>query len=456
MLFTAVQRLDYIFLGYFLVVNLFYALLLLVSIPIIVKRSRELKLEDFQRLIRSESLPGIGIIIPVFNEEKTIVETVQSILKLDYPLKKIIIVNDSSIDETLKRLNEAFDLVEMPAVYPQKIKTAFVNRVFQSLQTPELLIIDKQHGGKGDTLNAGINACPYPLFLSCDADTLIERDALLRMVRPFLVEKGVIAQGGTIRLLNGCEQKDGVVTRVRIPLKLIEGVQVIEYLRAFLYGRLGWNSLGGNFIISGAFGLFDRQAVVECGGYLSGTVAEDIEITVALTRKMREKKKQKATLFLPDPVAWTHAPNTWKQLARQRERWHRALILTMSRHRDMFLNPKYGPSGLIGMPYFALGEMVQPIIEILTYIFIGLGLFVGALDWEFVFLFFSLTWGMSVLFTIASITMESMTFQRIQYKRHLFSMFLFSILENFGYRQLYQFWKLKAFYKYFYKSRRWG
>ncbi len=397
---------DYICLMFFFFVNSFYALLLILSFPAIARRFRELQIEDIYRLLQSDSLPPISVIIPVFNQYNIIVDSVKSILDLSYPSKEVIVVNDGSSDHTLDTLIEAFEFVKIPTIFPSTIETAPIHDIYQSQQFPNLKLIDKENGGKGDALNAGINIATAPLFLGIDSDTLIQNDALLRMVRPFLSTEGIAAEGGTLRILNGCEYEHGRISKVGVPSGLLTGIQVGEYLRAFLYGRLGWNSLGGNLIVSGAFGLFDKNVALKVGGYSTDTVGEDMELVVKVTKYLRPKIKGPIVHFIPDPVAWTEVPDTFIGLARQRERWHRGLVEVMVKYKDMLFNPKYGKTGFIAMPYMLIAEMLQCFVEIWGYIGVLVGIYIGVIDWYFFVMFFIITWGFSVFLTIASLIMD--------------------------------------------------
>src|ERR671922_284871 len=259
---------NFAILVYFLALNSFYALLLVLSIPEIWEQTRLAEDEDFQRLMQSDALPPITILVPAYNESATIEASVTAILTLEYRNYEVIVVNDGSKDDTLEQLRHAFDLYEVPRTYPETVPTRPLRALYRSRSRSRLLVLDKENGGKADSLNAAINASRFPLVIAVDADTLIEPDALLRLTRPFLLGRQIAAVGGTVRVANGCVVKHGQVTDARVPRRLIPGVQVVEYLRAFLFGRLGWNRLGRNLIISGAFGMFSRRHLLEIKGYL--------------------------------------------------------------------------------------------------------------------------------------------------------------------------------------------
>lgn len=440
---------------YFFLMNSFFALLVVLSFPQIYRRFVELKIEGMDHLLTSEALPPISIIIPVHNEEKTIIDSIHALIDLSYPKKELVVVNDGSTDTSLEVIMKQFDMVEVPQLFTIRVPSKPIKKLYRSKLFSNLLLVDKENGGKGDTQNAGMNFASCPLFLVMDSDTIIEKDALLRMIRPFITQKNVIAEGGTIRILNGCRVEKGKIRESRIPKGVIPGIQVGEYLRAFLYGRLGWNALGGNFIVSGAFGLFDREKVIEIGGYSTETVGEDFELSVHLLKHFKKKNRKSFIAFVPDPVAWTDVPSDFSTLARQRERWHRGLIDIMWKYRSMIFNPRYGMSGMVAMPYLLFGELLQPIFELIYYLFILIGLVLGIIPLKYMLLFFAVTMGISFVLTISAITMEMITFRRYGKFSDMIRLIFYAVIENFGYRQCYLFWKLWGFKKYFRKDLSW-
>ena len=442
---TLVATTDLGILFYFLVLNSFYAALLIFSIPEIWEQTRLAEDEDFQRLMQSDALPPITILVPAYNESATIEASVTAILTLEYRNYEVVVVNDGSKDDTMDRLRHAFDLYEIPRIYPETIATKPLRALYRSRSRSRLLVLDKENGGKADSLNAAINASRFPLVIAVDADTLIEPDALLRLTRPFLLGRQIAAVGGTVRVANNCTVKDGRVTDARVPGKIIPGIQVVEYLRAFLFGRLGWNRLGGNLIISGAFGLFRKEYVMAVNGYRTSSIVEDLDLVVRMHRYLRQHKIKYEMPFIPDPVAWTEVPESFKILSRQRERWHRGLIAAMWQYKTMLFNPRYGRIGFFAMPFYAFGEMLAPVVELLGYLITLLGLAFGLVDVSFALLFVLVAWGYGMLLSIWAVVLEEVSFRRYRRFGDLFRLLLFAALENFGYRQLTVFWRLKAF-----------
>jgi cellulose synthase/poly-beta-1,6-N-acetylglucosamine synthase-like glycosyltransferase len=328
--------------------------------------------------------------------------------------------------------------------------------VYRSRTRSRLLVLDKENGGKADSLNAAINASRFPLVIAVDADTLIEPDALLRLTRPFLLGRQIAAVGGTVRVANNCTVKDGRVTDARVPRRLLPGIQVVEYLRAFLFGRLGWNRLGGNLIISGAFGLFRKDYVAAIGGYRTTSIVEDLDLVIRLHGYLRAHRIRYVMPFIPDPVAWTEVPESAKILARQRERWHRGLIAAMWQYKWMLFNPRYGRVGLLAMPFYAFGEMLAPLIEVMGYIVTILGLSAGMVDLSFALLFILVAWGYGMLLSIWAVVLEEVSFRRYRRFSDLLLLLLYASLENFGYRQRTVWWRLKAFVTVWKSGHVWG
>lgn len=441
-----IRNADYAILVYFLALNSFYALLLLLSIPEIWEQTRLAEDEDFQRLMQSDALPPITILVPAYNEQKTIEASVTAILTLHYRTFEVVVVNDGSKDATLETLHHAFDLYEVPRTYPETIPTQPVRAVYRSRTRTKLVVVDKENGGKADSLNAAINASRFPLVIAVDADTLIEPDALLRLTRPFLLGREIAAVGGTVRVANGCAIQHGQVIDARVPRRLLPGIQVVEYLRAFLFGRLGWNRLGGNLIVSGAFGLFRKDLLLAVGGYRATSMVEDLDLVVRLHRYLQRRKVRYEIPFIPDPVAWTEVPESLRVLARQRERWHRGLVAAMWQYRGMLFNPRYGRVGLIAVPFYTLGEMLSPLVEVFGYVITAVALALGVVNVSFALLFLLVAWGYSMLLSLWAVVLEEVSFRRYRRVGDLVRLVLFALLENLGYRQCAVWWRVRTFF----------
>jgi cellulose synthase/poly-beta-1,6-N-acetylglucosamine synthase-like glycosyltransferase len=441
---------------YFLGVNSWY-LVLLISSLIEMRRHMLLIADESRHLLLSSTLsPTISILAPAFNEESTIEGSLRALLALQYPRLEVIVISDGSTDDTVKVLIERFDLVPVKTIYERRIKTKLVRNLYRSATYPSLVVVDKENGGKADALNVGLSFARGELVCAMDADTLIEGDGLQRMVRPFLYATNVVATGGTIRVVNGSDVNLGRIVKARVTTHALAGIQVVEYLRAFLFGRLGWNRLGGNIIISGAFGLFRRESVVNAGGYLHDTVGEDMELVLRLKRLSYERSGPGTIAFVPDPVAWTEVPETLKVLGRQRDRWHRGLADVLWRHRKMFLNPRYGITGLFVFPYYVFVELLAPLIEAVGLITIVTGLILGFIDWRFAALFYLTAYGLGTALTAFTLILEDISFHRYNTFRDRGLLFWWALMENLGYRQMTVYWRLRGLWKFLLGRKDWG
>lgn len=448
--------LEWAVFAYFLLVNGCYAALLVAASREMIRHVRSVRGELRARLLGSSAVPRISILAPAFNEEATIEDSVRSLLALYYPNLEIVVVNDGSRDDTVAVLTERFELVPMPSVLEARVATKAVRRLYRSRTHPNLVVADKDNGGKADALNVALNLASGDLVCAIDADTIIEPDALQRLVRPFLSSDTVIAAGGTIRVANGSVIRHGRILEVNAPRHLLAGFQVIEYLRAFLFGRLGWNRLGGNLIISGAFGLFDRTAVLGIGGYAHDTVGEDMELVIRLRRRGFETDGRSDVDFVPDPVAWTEVPESLRVLGRQRDRWHRGLSDVLWRHRDVLFNPKYGSMGMVVFPYFVFVELLAPVVEAVGLIAGAIGLVFGFINIQFASLFFLAAYGLGFLLSLLTLLLEELSFQRYRGIRDRLVLIGCALLENVGYRQLTVVWRVRGIWKYLRGRKDWG
>jgi cellulose synthase/poly-beta-1,6-N-acetylglucosamine synthase-like glycosyltransferase len=449
--------LSWVILAYFLIVNGF--LVLLLAMAAIDLRSQRLDVwqEGRWRVLGSDVAPVISILAPAHDEELTVSESVRSLLTLRYPSLEVVIVNDGSSDATLERLRTDFDLVEIHAApIRRRIETAPIRGLYRSRRTPALVVVDKENGGKADALNAGLLVSSGELACAIDADTLVEPDALQRMIRPFLLDDGVVAAGGTLRVVNGCEVTSGRVVRQRAPRRFLPGVQAVEYLRAFLAGRVGWNRLGGNLIVSGAFGLFRRESMIAAGGYRHDTVGEDMELVVRMRRLAHERGEPERIVFVPDPVAWTVVPRRLRGLARQRDRWHRGLADVIERHRRIVLNPRYGAMGLVVAPYFVFVELLAPAVELIGLLLLAIGLPLGVVNVSFAVMFLVVAYGLGLLLTTLTIALEEWTYGGYGGLRDRLLLLAYGALESLGYRQLTAIWRVRGLVRHWRGHAEWG
>ena len=443
-------------LGYFVVANTVQTALIAGAALELRARARLAWGEELQSLLGSPAAPVVTVVAPAYNEESTIAQSVRALLTLRYPRLQVVVVNDGSGDGTLAALVDRFDLIAVPTVFRRVVPTSEVLGIYRSRMTPDLVVVDKINGGKADALNAGLNVATGDLVCAVDADTLISPDALLRVVRPFLGRDDVVAAGGTIRVANGSLVRAGRVLKAKVPRGILPGIQSVEYLRAFMFGRLGWNRLGGNLIISGAFGLFPRDSLLAIGGYLKETVGEDMELVVRLRRHGIETGGGTRVVFVPDPVAWTEAPESIRVLGRQRERWHRGLADVLWRHRRLVANPRYGVLGAFGFPYFVVIELLGPLIEIIGLAALATALALGVVDLSFMVLFLLVSYGWGLPLSLMAVVLDEIVSRSYSTWRDRGLLVLWALLENLGYRQCTIYWRLRGLVTYLGKSQEWG
>jgi cellulose synthase/poly-beta-1,6-N-acetylglucosamine synthase-like glycosyltransferase len=443
-------------LGYFLVVNTLYLGFSLFAYVALVNHRRRWTARELGAVMRSPATPGVSVLVPSFNEEKGIVDTVRSLLMLNYPQFEVIVISDGSTDRTLELLQNAFGLFRAPGTHDRLLETAEVRGVYRSVALREVVVIDKANGGKADAINAGINAARHPLICIIDADSVVEEHALTRAVLPFIEDPRTVASGGIVRIGNGCRVDEGRVTEVRAPHSWLATFQVVEYLRAFLAARVTHSAFNALLIVSGAFGVFRRDVVLEAGGMRTDTVGEDMELVVRLHRFCRDRKRPYRIVFQPDPVVWTEAPETRTMLARQRNRWQRGTLQVMEQHRQMLGNPRYGRIGLLALPYYVIFELAGPVIEVMALGVTVTGLGLGLVDWEMAKLIFMAAILYGTLISIASVLLEELSFRRYLRLLDVFKLLAAAVLENFGYRQLTTIWRLRGTIDYWRGQTAWG
>ena len=441
---------------YFIALNTLYLGFSFVALLELRRHRRKWTSRELGAVMRSPATPGISVIAPAFNEEATIGESVRSLLLLNYPQFEVIVVNDGSKDRTLDVAVKTFDLVRAPSAHAQPLATRPVRSVFRSLANRDLVVIDKENGGKADAINAGINVARYPLVCVIDADSLLEEHALTRAVLPFVENPATIAAGGIVRVANGCDVERGRVSDVRLPRSALATFQVVEYLRAFLAGRVAQSVMNSLLIISGAFGIFKREAVVAAGGFRHDTIGEDMELVTRLHRLYRERREPYRIVFQPDPVCWTEVPESSAVLARQRNRWQRGTLQVLSYHWRMLFNPKYGMVGLFSMPYYLLFEAIGPVVEITGLVVTLAAVAFGLLNVEIAWLMFLAAVVYGTMISLASVILEEVSFRRYLRARDLVRMVWYGLIESFGYRQLSTWWRLRGVIDFLRGKRAWG
>jgi biofilm PGA synthesis N-glycosyltransferase PgaC len=403
---------------------------------------------NYNSLVLSPLSPKISIIAPAFNESKTIIDNVRTLLSLYYNNFEVILVNDGSTDDTFEKMREAYDLVRVNYYFDYRIPCERIKGVYKS-QNPSytrLTVIDKNNGGKADSLNAGINICKSSLFVSIDADSIIESDSILKLVKPFLEEKEnkVIGTGGVIRIVNSCEVERGHIREIHIPKRILPRFQVLEYTRAFLLGRMAWSHLDGLMLISGAMGIFDRETVIDAGGYSIKTVGEDMELVLRMRRHMTEQGRKYEVTYIPDPLCWTEVPSDLKSMRRQRTRWTRGLVESLWTHRKMFMNPKYNRLGLLGYPYWFFFEWLSPLLALAGFIFTIFLIITNSLNWPFYLLLFLFVYTFAIALSTWSVLFEEITFHKYEKRRDVLRLVGTAFLEPLLYHPLVMLMSIKG------------
>jgi cellulose synthase/poly-beta-1,6-N-acetylglucosamine synthase-like glycosyltransferase len=442
---------------YFVVVNLTYLTFTLVAWHRLAAYRRARKYTPLDEIFASPFTPAVSVLLPAYNEEAGVVSSVTSLLDLRYPRHEVIVVNDGSTDGTLELLRDAFDLAPVRQALRTGLATAPVRATYVSRRRPNLWVVDKENGGKSDALNAGVNAAAHPYVCAVDADAILEPESLLRFVKPIVDDPGLVAAaGGVVRIANGAVVQSGRIVEFRLPRGKLASIQVVEYIRAFLIGRIGWGSVNALLIISGAFGLFRRELVEEVGGYARQTVGEDIELVVRLHVHMRQRQEAYRIAFVPDPVAWTEAPEDLVTLSRQRRRWQRGLGETLWRHRRQIGRPRLGVVGLVALPFFVVVEFLGSAIEAFGLLIVILAWLLGAFSVSFfvAFLIVSILFGL--VLSIAAIMLEEYAARRHERGGDVARLVLFALLENFGYRQLNGYWRCRGMIDLARGTQEWG
>lgn len=414
---------------------------------------------NYNSLVLSPLSPRISVIAPAYNESKTIIDNVRTLLSLYYNNFEIIIVNDGSTDDTFSKIREAYELVRVNYYFDYRIPCERIRGVYRSKNPSfnRLTVIDKNNGGKADSLNAGINICRSQLLVAIDADSIIEADSILKLVKPFLEEKDkkVIGTGGVIRIVNSCEVDKGFIRKIHLPVKFLPRLQVLEYTRAFLLGRMAWSHLDGLMLISGAMGMFDRETVIRSGGYSTKTVGEDMELVLRMRRYMADNDVPYEVTYIPDPLCWTEVPADLRSMKRQRTRWTRGLIESLWTHRKMLMGKKYGRLGFLGYPYWLFFEWAAPLIAFLGMVYTVTLVIAGKLNWPFFLLLFAFVYTFAVSLSTWAVLFEEITFHKYSRKREVLKLLATALAEPFFY-PVHTYFAVKGNIDYLRGKKGWG
>jgi cellulose synthase/poly-beta-1,6-N-acetylglucosamine synthase-like glycosyltransferase len=429
--------------GYFVAANTIYLVQMLVAWRAVRRRLRTIALEDFLDIRESGLAPPISLVVPAYNEGIMIIESVRALLALRYPKLEVVIVTVGSRDDTRDLLIAVFGLRLTPGVYWQRIRSKRVRGIYWSPAYPGFWVLDKVNGRKADAVNAGINLASAPYVCVVDGDSLLERDAMAAIMNAVLPRAAeTVAAGGAVRIVNGCAVGQTGITRVGTPRSFLGTSQVLEYLRAFLFGRMAWSELGSLMIVSGAFGVFRKDVLVEIGGFRHDTIGEDMDLVVRMHRHLRAARRTYRVAFAPDPVCWTECPETLGGLRHQRMRWQRGLGETLDHNHEMLADRRFGRIGLVAMPYLMGFEYLAPLVEVAGFAILPAGWALGLLDGSLFLLFVCASLAYGLCLSLTTLLLEELSFRRYREPRDLLRLTGAAVLENFGLRQLHSWWRL--------------
>jgi cellulose synthase/poly-beta-1,6-N-acetylglucosamine synthase-like glycosyltransferase len=444
---AVLDAVQLVVLGYLVLVTVTSVALVAIGGVVVGRRLRRSSPDEHDALFANPLTPAVSIVVPAHDEEAVIVASVRSLLALHYPELEVVVVDDGSTDATFARLEEAFDLVPVHRVLSGEVPViGRPTSVHAARDGRPLVVVRKPATGRrADALNVGITAARHPLVCMVDADSLLEEDALLRVVGPFVDDPvRTVAAGGAVRPVNGARVELGRVVAPRVPASALPAIQVVEYLRSFLFGRTAWSRLGALLVISGAFGVFRRDVLVEVGGVDLDCIGEDAELVTRIHARLRAQGRPYRMVFLAEPVCWTEVPSTLRVLGRQRRRWSRGLAEVLWRHRAMLGSPRYGTVGLLAMPYMLVVELLSPVVEAAGLAVTVLGLATGLVDPALAGLVALVALGYGVLLSLVALAAEELSYHRYPRWRDLGLALAAAVLENLGYRQLHAWWRLQG------------
>ncbi|WP_291122912.1 glycosyltransferase family 2 protein [Flavobacterium sp. UBA6046] len=452
----------YLFFIYTLAIIVSYIILAVISVIETVDYMKKNSFVNYNEILSSTISPSISIIAPAYNESLNIIENVRSLLSNHYANYDVIIINDGSKDDSLDKLIKAYELIQADYLINEQIQTKPLRKGVYKSTNPafeKLIVVDKENGGKADALNMGLNISNNKYVACIDVDCLLLEDALQKMIKPFLetTDTKVIAAGGVIRIANSCSIKEGKLLDVNLPKKMLEKGQILEYLRAFLLGRMAWSRLNGLLVISGAFGLFDKKIAIEVGGYDINTVGEDMELVVRMRGYMEEQKQKYKVAYIPDPLCWTEAPDNYKTFISQRNRWTRGTIETLRKHRKIGFNPKYGSMGLLSYPYWFFFERMAPVIEVVGILYFGILIAFKEVRWDYALSFIILAYLFIIMFSIVAIISEELTYHQYKKKGTGFKLIITALLEPFVNHPFILYAAIRGNIDYYFnKKKKWG
>ena len=436
--------LGYATLAYFVLMQ-GYLLFLGIMSAGVLRRSHHLnRFGRVWEVLSSQTTPPVSIVIPAYNEAEGIVDAVRSMAIVNYPRFEIVITNDGSSDRTLEALIDAFGLERVQVPYRPDIATAPVNAIYRGRGPVAITVVDKENGGRADALNAGINAARYPYALCTDADVILDANCLISAMRRVIEDRvRTIAVGGNIRPLNGSKVRLGHLVAATVPKGFVARMQTLEYLRTFLASRPAWSAMEGLPLVSGAFGVWKRSAVIAVGGFSRGHMGEDMDLTMRLHRYHIDNDIPYRIAYEPSAVIWTEVPSTVRVLRRQRIRWHRGLMTAVHDFTSMTLNPRYGKLGMVTWAGMVLFEYLAPVIEFLGWIVVPTAFVLGALNTTSLLGMLVLAFAFGLLNSIIALMLDE-AFGYFNRPVDTFRLITMALIENLGFRQMTVFWRIRA------------
>lgn len=403
------------------------------------------------------SFPPISVLVPAHNEEFTIIESVKSLLKVNYDKFEVIVINDGSSDNTLERLIQDFCLERSEYGLTSSLRCKPIISVYKSNLYPNLIVIDKVKGGKADALNCGINISQYDLYTCLDADTILEKDAIRKIVYPFIKKPNeVVAAGGTIKVINGCGVNNGNIAQMKTPSNLVVLMQIIEYIKRYNILRTSWGALNGLLVLSGAFGVFKKSTVIEVGGYSKSTVSEDTELIIKIHDHFSKRRDKYRIVHVPEACAWTQVPENMSEVKRQRIRWRKGKLGCLVSFKHMLFNYKYGCAGLITVPFTYLTDIIAPFITPFGYAVVIISLLLNLLDHNAVNLFIYGGLILGMIPSLVGILIEKIFVNRYRGRFDLVKILGVSIIEHFVFTLMTSIWTIKAAVEYLSDNQTWA
>jgi len=433
---TAVMMTIMIF---FLIINSFQALLLMFSVPELWSHWQLADDQYFHTLVGSESLPPVSV-VAVLASPAGSVAFARMLLELNYPRFEVILVVDGENQDGLRDLVNEFELYEVPSAFTVNVKTRPVRAYYRSRTNPRLLCIDKPSGPGGDAVNAALNAARYPHAMLASQAVLFESDALLRLARPLLLDRTVVCVGGVLRPNNFVLSKDGR-SRHTVVAGWTVGCQTVEYLRTFMFQRLGWNRVASNIVYASGTVLFRREDIFGLGGFDPESEESGLDVSVRLHKYLTDIGINARMPVISDPVAWSALPTKLADVGRARRRWIRRLRDSLSSNVSTLLNPEYGAFGMIAMPYLWLGIIIAPLLELLGYAGLVIGLLTGVLDASFTWAYLASVLGYGILLSVWSVVFQAVSFKRADQTGGTGRLLAFAVIEALGYRQVMAFYR---------------